>query len=260
MSIAFRGGLRILLRPSRFHGAVSGPPSSLWTCPLCWRPAFAIRPFSTETTGKTAEEKAQAAETEKNAQAAGTEEQANKQRPEEPEKDLDTLKSELAAAVADSKKMRNELAYALADIDNVRKIAKKDVAAAREYALKEFGKDLLDVSDTLDRALTVFPPEAKTEGHPSNSVYVGIEMTSGTLRKVMERHGITRMEITPKETEFDPNFHNALSQLPVKALPGGIILNVVKPGYMLKNRVLRPADVIVTSEPETEEVPPDPKE
>jgi molecular chaperone GrpE len=167
-----------------------------------------------------------------------------------PEKDAATLATELEAALLESKKYKNELAYALADIDNVRKIAKKDVSNAREYALKEFSKDLLDVSDTLDRALSIFPAEAKKDGHPSNSIFIGIEMTVSAMRKVMEKHGITRMEIFTNETEFDPNFHMAIYQQPVPNMASGIIINEVKPGFMIKNRVLRPANVGVSSDAE----------
>lgn len=152
--------------------------------------------------------------------------------------------------------MKNKLAYALADIDNVRKISRKDVSNAREFALKDFGKDLLDVADNCERALSIFPEEAKVKGHPMAGIYVGLEMTAKVLLKVFEKHGLSRIQIEPKETVFDPNLHDALFQQPVEGLQAGIIFAQVKSGWTINGRVLRAAQVGVSSDPPEEEAPP----
>jgi len=174
--------------------------------------------------------------------------QQNQQQPPPEGKDAAAIEAALKVAQEECKTIKSKLAYALADIDNVRKIAKKDVSNAREYAIKEFAKDLLDVADSLERGLGIFPAEAKEKTHALYGIREGIEMTSSVLNKAFEKHGVSRIPVVPKETEFDPNFHNALFHQPVPNVPGGIVCALLKTGYMIKNRVLRPAEVGVAAE------------
>uniref|UniRef100_A0A7S4GFL7 GrpE protein homolog n=1 Tax=Eutreptiella gymnastica TaxID=73025 RepID=A0A7S4GFL7_9EUGL len=160
------------------------------------------------------------------------------------------LKEAKGEADEEVKSLKNKLAYALADIDNVRKISKKDVANAREFALKGFGKDLLDVIDNCERALGIFPEECKEKGHQMSGIYTGIEMTSNVMMKVFDKHGLCKIDIVPKETAFDPNLHDALFQQPVEGLDAGVVFSVVKNGWTINGRVLRAAQVGVSSDPE----------
>jgi molecular chaperone GrpE len=174
--------------------------------------------------------------------------QQNQQQPPPESKDVAAIEAAMKAAQEECKSIKSKLAYALADIDNVRKIAKKDVSNAREYAIKEFAKDLLDVADSLERGLGIFPAESKEKSHALYGIREGIEMTSSIFNKVFEKHGVTRIPVVPKETEFDPNFHNALFHQPVPNVHGGIVCALLKTGYMIKNRVLRPSEVGVAAE------------
>jgi len=255
-------GVRALRIPIRTSAVVPNILKTYSIQPVVYvqSPILCVRQFSTTSTEKTAGEaetaagqpSGESAPEPKSAEEPGVK-VGSKDSPGDTKEDLvdvAALQEQLKVAQAEGKKYKNELAYALADIDNVRKISKKDVSTAREYALKGFASDLLDVTDTLDRALSIFPKEAREPSNSSNSIYVGIEMTSSAMQKVMEKHGITRMEIVPNVTEFDPNLHMAVYQEVVDKLPSGIVFNIIKPGYMIKNRVLRPANVGVTSEPE----------
>eukprot|EP00993_Chasmostoma_nieuportense_P003426 NODE_4143_length_835_cov_34.895480_g3985_i0.p1 GENE.NODE_4143_length_835_cov_34.895480_g3985_i0~~NODE_4143_length_835_cov_34.895480_g3985_i0.p1 ORF type:complete len:256 (+),score=86.99 NODE_4143_length_835_cov_34.895480_g3985_i0:63-770(+) len=147
------------------------------------------------------------------------------------------------ATVEDTKK---KLVYALAEIENVRKISRKDVANAREFALKGFGKDLLEVGDNMERALAIFPESAKEKADPLYSILQGIEMTNTVFEKVTAKHGISKMQVVPNETLFDPNFHDAIFQQPTDAVPVDTVISVVKCGYMIHGRVLRAASVGVS--------------
>jgi molecular chaperone GrpE len=154
-------------------------------------------------------------------------------------------------AEEDAKAIKGRLAYALADIDNVRKISRKDVSNAREFALKDFGKDLLDVMDNCERALSIFPEECKAKGHAMSGIFVGLEMTANAMTKVFNKHGLVAIPVEPGETAFDPNLHDAIFQQPVPGLAPGIVFSVVKRGWTINGRVLRAAQVGVTSEEET---------
>eukprot|EP01001_Neometanema_parovale_P008442 NODE_4720_length_1026_cov_117.530454_g4516_i0.p1 GENE.NODE_4720_length_1026_cov_117.530454_g4516_i0~~NODE_4720_length_1026_cov_117.530454_g4516_i0.p1 ORF type:complete len:247 (+),score=53.99 NODE_4720_length_1026_cov_117.530454_g4516_i0:78-818(+) len=158
-----------------------------------------------------------------------------------------TLEAKLESAQEEVKQAKNQLAYALADAENVRKISRKDVARAREYAVKGFAKDLLEVGDNLDRALDIFPKD--TQDATIRSIQEGIVMTQSLMEKVLTKHGVEKMTLVPGETEFDPSNHNAVTIVPAPAgMDGGVVHTVIKSGYTLKDRVLRAADVIVTQE------------
>lgn len=160
------------------------------------------------------------------------------------------LKEAHDGAAEEINKLKNQLAYSLADIENVRKIAKKDMDNARDFALKGFAKDLLEVVDNCDRALSIFPEEAKVKGHEMAGIYVGLEMTQNVMIKGLEKHGLVKMETIPNETVFDPNLHDALFQQPVEGLEAGIIFSIVKSGWTINGRVLRAAQVGVSADPE----------
>ena len=149
------------------------------------------------------------------------------------------LEDQLAAAKQDT-------LYAHADIQNVRRRAEKDVADARAYASTAFARDVLSVSDNLERALAAIPSELRGD-EKMKGLVTGLEATGRELASVFGRHGITRIEAMGQP--LDPNKHQAMIELPSDAEPGTIVQEM-QAGYMIKDRLLRPALVGVARKPD----------
>ncbi len=150
------------------------------------------------------------------------------------------LREELDAA-------RQEMLYARADTQNVRRRLEKDKADARDYAATGFARDILSVSDNLARAIDAVP-EALREDDKFKGLVAGIEATQRELDKVFASHGVTR--IAAKGMPLDPNHHQAIMEMPTAEAEPGIIVQEMQPGYMIKDRLLRPAMVVVAKAPE----------
>jgi len=142
-------------------------------------------------------------------------------------------------------KSRDELLRALAEVENTRRRAERQAADARTYAIDRFAADLLPVADTLARALAALTPEAHAAADESTrNFFSGVEMTEKALLDTLSRHGLRR--VGAKGDMFDPNRHQAVAQQPSE-LPAGAILEVLQPGYMLGERTLRAAMVLVSA-------------
>ena len=146
---------------------------------------------------------------------------------------------ELAAAQAKADENWERYVRAVAELDNVRKRASRDVENAHKYALERFGKELLAVKDTLEMGLAV--EDASVE-----SLLEGSNATLKLLGTTLERFGI--VEVDPAGEPFDPELHEAISMQPSDNVEPGSVVNVVQKGYTLNGRLLRPAMVIVASE------------
>jgi molecular chaperone GrpE len=147
---------------------------------------------------------------------------------------LEKLRDELATA-------QQETLYAKAETQNVRRRMEKDIHDARTYAATSFARDILSVSDNLERALASIPAELR-EDEKFKGLVVGLDATGRELANIFERHGITR--IVSVGEILDPNKHQAMMEQPSEAAPG-TILTEMQPGFMIKDRLLRPAMVIV---------------
>ncbi len=159
------------------------------------------------------------------------------------EPDAETRIAELEGEVALAK---DQLLRTLAEADNVRKRAAREVADARVYAVEKFAKDVLSVSDNLARALAALPDEERevlTEA--GQNLLGGIEMTQKELHAVLSRHGVTAVDAAPGAT-FDPNHHQAVSQIPSDQ-PAGAIAETFQSGWKIGDRVLRAAMVAVSA-------------
>lgn len=130
---------------------------------------------------------------------------------------------------------------AAAEVENVRKRAMRDVESARKYALENFGRDLLAVKDSLEMGLEA------AETADADSLRTGSEATLKLLTTTLERFGIT--EVDPEGEPFDPELHEAMTMQPSADVEPGSVLTVIQKGYALNGRLLRPARVIVASEP-----------
>ena len=141
---------------------------------------------------------------------------------------------------------RQETLYARADIQNVRRRAEKEATDARSYAATSFARDVLSVADNLARALSSIPAELR-EDEKFKGLVVGLEATGRELDSVFGRHGITRID-SVGET-LDPNRHQAMMELPSDQ-PAGTVVQEMQAGYMIKDRLLRPALVGVARRPD----------
>jgi molecular chaperone GrpE len=155
--------------------------------------------------------------------------------------------AELAAAKAEADELKKQLQYAYADRENIRRILMRDVKDAKEYGMREFAKDLLDVSDNFERALEASKADAARLPEVK-ALYDGVFMTEQQLHKVFDRYGIKRM--SPIGAKFDPNAHAALLEMHHDEHAEGHVAVVIKSGFHMKDKVLRPAEVgIVRKQP-----------
>eukprot|EP00980_Cylindrotheca_fusiformis_P004264 scaffold918_cov126-Cylindrotheca_fusiformis.AAC.43 len=144
--------------------------------------------------------------------------------------------------------LKDQLLRSLAEQENTRTIARKDIEAARNFAIKSFAKSLLEVSDNLNRALeSVDPEELKSNQHLSN-LYERIQMTNDGLLKAFSSNGVVKFCDAPGDV-FDPEMMNALMEYPDPSKTPGTVGQVIKAGFTLNNRVLRPAEVGVVKKP-----------
>lgn len=155
--------------------------------------------------------------------------------------------------------LRDRLLRAVADADNTRKRAAREVKETREYAVTGFARDMLDVADNLARALALLTDEARASLPESLKPLVeGVEMTERRLQSTLERHGVKRIAPEPGEP-LDPNRHQAAAQIPHEQ-PKGRIAHVMQPGYVIGERILRAAMVVVSAGPAEGAAPaPEPK-
>ncbi|KAA5803797.1 nucleotide exchange factor GrpE [Alkalicaulis satelles] len=144
--------------------------------------------------------------------------------------------------------LRDQLLRALAEADNARKRAQRDVKDAREYAVTGFARDMLDIADNLARALGAVSEEARASAGPAlTTLLEGVELTERRLASTLERHGVRKVEPQPGEP-LDPNRHQAAAQVPAPQ-PKGAIAHVMQPGYVIGERTLRAAMVVVSAGP-----------
>lgn len=158
--------------------------------------------------------------------------------------------SKIADLESQIKDLKDNLLRSLAEQENTRRIAQRDVANAKSFAISSFAKSLLDTSDNLTRALDAVPEDLRHdhESHPVlANLYEGISMTDDGLTKAFAKNGLVKFG--EKGEKFDPNVHEALFEYPDPEGEAGNIGQVMKVGFMLNNRVVRPAEVGVVKAP-----------
>ena len=156
------------------------------------------------------------------------------------------LDEALASLRGDLEKANQDMLYARAEVQNVRRRMEKDVADARAYAATGFARDILSVADNLSRALD-HVPEGMRDDDAHKNFLAGIEATQRELDKVFGLHGITR--IAAKGLPLDPNQHQAMLEIPTDEAEPGTVVQEMQSGYMIKDRLLRPAMVAVAKKP-----------
>ena len=151
-----------------------------------------------------------------------------------------TLEGELAAA-------KQEVLYAHAETQNVRRRLEKELADARSYAATSFARDMLSVADNLGRALQAIPPDLR-EDEKFKGLVAGLEATGRELESVFGRNGIEKMVSVGQP--LDPNKHQAMMEVPSDEVEPGTVMIEMQAGYTIKDRLLRPALVSVAKKPD----------
>lgn len=141
--------------------------------------------------------------------------------------------------------LKDRLLRTLAEMENLRKRTAREVTDARLYGVAAFARDLLGVADNMRRALEAVTPAMRESAEPGVKAFIeGVELTERELEKALEKSGVRRFD--PRGEKFDPNFHQAMFEVPNPSVPAGSIVEVVQPGYKIGERVLRPALVGVS--------------
>jgi len=150
--------------------------------------------------------------------------------------------AELAREAAD---LRDRLLRSLAETENLRRRTDRQIDDARVYGIANFARDTVGVADNMRRALDAVTPELRESADTAVKALIeGVELTERELLKVLEKHGVKKLE--PLGNKFDPNLHQAMYEVPDPSVPAGTVAQVVQAGYTIGDRVLRPALVAVT--------------
>ncbi|MDH2384135.1 nucleotide exchange factor GrpE [Bradyrhizobium sp. CER78] len=151
----------------------------------------------------------------------------------------------IARLVAENVDLKDRLLRTLADAENVRRRAERELNDMRQYAVTRFAGDMVNVADNLERAMSSLPAELRRNAGPFKTFVEGVELTEKELLRSLEAHGVKKLD--PTGSRFDPHFHEAMFQVQDPSVPSGTVTTVVQPGYAIGSRSLRPAKVGVAS-------------
>src|SRR5437899_6069493 len=152
----------------------------------------------------------------------------------------DPEQGSVEALAKEAAESRDKMLRTLAEMENLRKRTAREVADARTYGISGFARDVLDIADNLQRALDAVPAEARAAADPGlASLIEGVELTERSLLNALEKHGVKKFD--PSGQKFDPNFQQAMFEVPDPSVPSGTVVQVMQAGYTIGERVLRPA-------------------
>jgi molecular chaperone GrpE len=153
--------------------------------------------------------------------------------------------AELVETLArESAEHKDKLLRTLAEMENLRRRTEREVADSRTYAIASFARDILAVADNMERALKALDDELRANADAGvKALLDGVELTERELLKVLEKHGVKKFE--PAGEKFDPNLHQAMYEVADPTRPAGTVAQVVQAGYLIGERVLRPALVAI---------------
>jgi molecular chaperone GrpE len=159
--------------------------------------------------------------------------------PDDPEEgSVEAMAKELAEA-------RDKTLRTLAEMENLRQRTRREVADSKTYGITGFARDILDIADNLQRALDALPAEARESADAGIKAFMeGVELTERSLLNTLEKNGVKKFD--PAGQKFDPNFQQAMYEVPDASVPSGTVVQVVQAGFMIGERVLRPALVGVS--------------
>lgn len=143
---------------------------------------------------------------------------------------------------AENAELRDRYLRLAAEMDNLRRRTERDVKDAKSYSVASFARDMLAVSDNLRRTIEAIPEDASAAADAGlKTLMEGVEMTERSMLSALERHGVRQLQ--PVGQKFDPNFHQAMFEVPNTEVPNNTVVQVVQAGYAIGERVLRPAMV-----------------
>jgi molecular chaperone GrpE len=157
----------------------------------------------------------------------------------------DPEEGSVEALAKEAAESHDKMLRTLAEMENLRKRTAKEVADARAYGITGFARDVLDIADNLQRALDAVPAETRESADPVLKALIeGVELTERALLNALEKNGVKKFD--PSGEKFDPNFQQAMYEVPDASVPPGTVVQVVQAGYLIGERVLRPALVAVS--------------
>ena len=165
----------------------------------------------------------------------------------EPALEVETPAERIATLEAKSAELKDQLLRALAETENTRRRMRKETEDTAKYAVAKLAKDLLAAPDNLRRALDAIPSEGRQGDALLDRLAEGVELVEREMLAIFERHGVRRIE--PLGVAFDHNFHQALFEVATADQPPGTVVQVLAPGYVIHDRLLRPAMVAVAKAP-----------
>jgi molecular chaperone GrpE len=150
------------------------------------------------------------------------------------------LANEVLALAAENAGLKDQVLRTLAEMENLRRRTEREVQDASRYAVTAFARDVLSVGDNLGRALEAVSADARAKGGEALvALLSGVEMTEREFVTTLGKHGVRRID--PAGERFDPNLHQAMFEVPDPAVVSGTVVKVLQPGYVIGDRVLRPA-------------------
>jgi molecular chaperone GrpE len=150
----------------------------------------------------------------------------------------------LEALRAEIEVLKDQRLRALAEVENVRRRAEREKTEASVYAMTKFARDMLGIADNFSRALAAAPAAVRDAADPQlKAVLDGVEATDRQLIQTLERYGVKQIDTS--DGKFDPNLHQAIAEVPAAGTPAGAIVDVMQTGFMIGERLLRPAMVTV---------------
>jgi len=157
---------------------------------------------------------------------------------------IEEVTADLEALSAENADMHDKLLRTMADMENLRRRTEREKEDTARYAISNFARDVLTIDDNLRRVIEHVPAESVASDPALKSLLEGVELTDRELIKMLEKHGITKLE--PLDQRFDPNQQQAMYEVPTTDVPEGTVVQVMQAGYTIGDRVLRPALVAVS--------------
>ena len=242
-------GRQIISALSRQHALVTrlhtrGVSSAILAHPSAFRPTSALMTYQTSDTClrffSSSDDAAKDSKQEDSTADAGASESA--ENAEESEGTNEPSGPTIEELQEKINQLEDQFRRSVAEQENIRMIARNDIEKAKQFSIKSFAKSLLEVADNLQRAMDSVPAEDLESNAQLQVLYQGIEMTNSEMTKAFASNGIQKYCDKPGD-KFDPNLHNALMQYPDPDSEPDTVGQVIKAGYTLNDRVLRPAEV-----------------
>lgn len=172
------------------------------------------------------------------------EENAESEMPEDAAADTGCDEAELKRLQQENAQLKNDYLRAYADLENAKKRCSAELEKNSKYAISSFAKELLSVADNLHRALAAAEETPESAAEQLVQLKKGVELTESELMKVFAKFGITKMDTLGKV--FDPSFHQVIQEVEDKSKPAGTVVAELQTGYMINDRILREAMVVVS--------------